>query len=144
MPYLNACTFMGHVGTPASIKHSNDGTKTWVEWSLAVSTGTQERPKTMWVKCRTFTKNQAKVIEKITKGDTVLVAGKLDVNAYIRKQDGQASPDVNLLVNEWQWIKPSGKGEPSQQYPEGSATIRGDMGGAPEKIGIDDLDAIPF
>lgn len=144
MPYLNQASFMGHVGTPASSKTSKDGTKTWVEWSLAVATGTVQAPKTMWVKCRSFTKNQAKVVEKITKGDVVYVQGKLDVNAYIRQQDGLPVPDVSLLVNEWQWIKPSSKSEAGQQYPEGASTIRGDMGAAPEKIGLDDLDSIPF
>lgn len=144
MPYHNSCAFMGHVGNPAQVKHSKDGSKSWVEWSLAVSTGTQERPKTMWVKCRSFTKSQAKVVEKIGKGDVVFVQGKIDVNAYIKSQDGSAQPDVSLLVNEWQWIKSSGKGEADKQYPEGAASVRGTMGVEPEKIGLDALDEIPF
>jgi single-stranded DNA-binding protein len=144
MPHLNSCSFMGHVGQAPTVKHSNDGTKTWVEWSLAVSTGTIAQPKTMWVKCRNFTKNQTKLVERIQKGDAVFVQGKIDVNAYTRKQDGAATPDVSLLVNEWQWIKPSGKGEADKQYPEGASTVRGDMGTPPEQIGLDALDEIPF
>lgn len=144
MPHLNSCTFMGHAGNAAVKKTSKDGTKTWVEWSLAVSTGTIAQPKTMWVKCRTFTKNQDKVLERVQKGDAVLVQGRLDVNAYISSKDGAAMPDVSILVNEWQWIKPSGKGEADSQYQEGAPTVRGDMGAAPEKIGLDALDEIPF
>lgn len=143
MPYLNSCSFMGHVGQQASIKQSKDGSKTWVEWSLAVSTGTVDRPKTMWVKCRSFTKNQAKVVERVQKGDVVYVQGKVDVNAYVNK-NGEASPDVSLLVNDWQWVKPSGKSEAVQEYTEASPTVRGEMGAAPEKIGLEKLDEIPF
>ena len=111
MPYLNSCQFMGHVGQVPSLKQSKDGATSWAEFTLAVSTGTKDNPKTMWVKCRTFGKNANRVIEKCSKGDAVYVSGKLDVSAYARKQDNQPAADVSLMVNEWHWLKPSGRNE---------------------------------
>lgn len=108
MPHLNSCQFMGHVGREAELKTSKDGATSWAEFTLAVSTGTKDKPKTMWVKCRAFGKSAKTVIEKCSKGDAVYVSGKLDVSAYARKQDNQPAADVSLMVNEWHWLKPSG------------------------------------
>ena len=109
MPYLNACNFMGHIGREAEMKTSKDGSKSWAEFTLAVSTGTMQTPKTMWVKCSVWGKSAEKVIEKCKKGDAVYVSGRLDVSAYLRKQDNVPTPDVRLMVNEWHWLKESGK-----------------------------------
>jgi single-stranded DNA-binding protein len=108
MPHLNVCSFMGHVGQAAKLKTNKDGTKSWAEFTLAVSTGTKDNPKTMWVKCRSFNKPE-RVIEKCNKGDAVYVSGRLDVSAYARKQDNVATPDVNLMISEWHWLKESGR-----------------------------------
>lgn len=111
MPHLNNCQFMGHVGREAEMKQSKDGSKSWAEFTLAVSMGTMGSPKTMWVKCSVWGKGAAKAVEKCKKGDAVYVSGRLDVSAYARKQDNVAAPDVRLMVNEWQWIKESGKNQ---------------------------------
>lgn len=111
MPYLNNCSFMGHVGQPATLKQSKDGSKNWYEFTLAVSTGTVAQPETMWVKCRGFGKTGERMAEKATKGDAVYVTGKLNCKAYARKQDGQPAADVSLLVNEFVWIRPSSKSD---------------------------------
>lgn len=111
MPYLNNCSFMGHVGQPATLKQSKDGSKNWYEFTLAVSTGTAAQPETMWVKCRGFGKIGERMAEKTNKGDAVYVTGKLNCKAYARKQDGQPAADVSLLVNEFVWIRPSSKSD---------------------------------
>lgn len=110
MPYVNNCSFAGHVGRPAELKSSLDGTKNYAEFSLAIGTGTVETPETMWVKCRVYGKNYMRVIEKVNKGDTVYVTGKLKAKAYNRKADGQAQTDLTLFVNDWSWLK--GKAAP--------------------------------
>jgi single-stranded DNA-binding protein len=111
MPHLNNCSFMGHVGQPATLKQSKDGSKNWYEFTMAVSTGSQAQPETMWVKCRGFGKTGERMAEKVTKGDAVYVTGKLNCKAYARKQDGQPAADVSLLVNEFVWLRPSSKSE---------------------------------
>ena len=111
MPYLNQCSFMGHVGRNAELKQSKDGATNWAEFSLGVGTGTKADPKTLWVKCRVFGKNAMRAIEKCNKGDTVYVSGRLDVSAYLKKQDGTAASDVSLNVSDWQWIKTSNKAD---------------------------------
>lgn len=117
MPYLNSCQFMGHVGQSPSLKTSKDGATSWAEFTLAVSTGTKNKPKTMWLKCRTFGKNANTVLEKCNKGDAVYVSGKLDVSAYTRKQDNQPAADVSLMVNEWHWLKPSSRNDAPNELP---------------------------
>lgn len=126
MPYLNVCSFMGHVGQPAKLKTSKDGSKSWAEFTLAVSTGTRNEPKTMWVKCRSFNKPE-RVLEKCNKGDAVYVSGRLDVSAYSRKQDNAPTPDVSLLVNEWHWLKPSGKADSVDTANSTSTTMTDDF-----------------
>lgn len=111
MPHLNLCSFMGHVGREPEIKTSKDGSKSWAQFTLAVSTGTVQTPKTMWVKCSVWGKSADKVVEKCKKGDAVYVSGRLDVSAYARKQDNVATPDVSLTVNEWHWLKSSSRNE---------------------------------
>jgi single-stranded DNA-binding protein len=106
MPHYNKAYFMGHAGQDAKLMTSADGTKSWASFTLAVSTGTVAKPKTMWVKCSVWSKPE-RVLEKVRKGDAVMVEGRLDVSAYARKQDGQPAADVSLSVTDWQWLKPS-------------------------------------
>lgn len=111
MPYLNNCSFIGHVGQDAILNTSKDGATAWAEFTLAVAVGTKDKPKTMWVKCRVFGKSAKNVIERCNKGDSVYVQGKLDVAAYLRKQDNQPAASVSLIINDWHWLKASGRGE---------------------------------
>ena len=125
MPYLNVCSFMGHVGREAEIKTSKDGSKSWAEFTLAVSVGTVQAPKTMWLKCSVWGKSADKVVEKCKKGDALYVSGRLDVSAYARKQDNVPQPDVRLTVNEWHWLKESGKNSKQEieEIPTFNSTV---------------------
>jgi single-strand DNA-binding protein len=127
---------MGHAGHSASLKTSKDGSKQWVEFSLAVSTGTQQNQKTMWVKCLIFGKSAERAKEKIFKGDTIYVSGKIDATAYINKAN-KAALDVSMFVNEWQLIR--SKNEENVQHK-----VESDP---PQYDGTQldsDLDNIPF
>lgn len=104
MPHLNQCNFIGHVGQPARSRTSKDGTKTWAELSIALSTGSYNERKTTWIKCLGFGKLGEKMM-KSNKGDAVLVSGRLtDVSAYERKQDGKPAVSVSLMANEFVWL----------------------------------------
>ena len=92
--------------------------KQWAEFSLAVSTGSQQMPKTMWIKCRIFGKGVDRAKEKIFKGDTVYVSGKLDASAYLNKA-GQAAIDVSMFVSEWQLLKSKNEeAAPENEVPQ--------------------------
>jgi single-stranded DNA-binding protein len=104
MPHLNHCSFIGHVGIPAQARTSKDGSKTWYELSVAVSTGTYDNRKTMWVKCLGFGKIGDKMAKNCNKGDSVLVSGRLDVSAYEKKQDGKPAASVSLMASEFVWL----------------------------------------
>lgn len=142
MPHLNTCQFMGHAARRADLKSSKDGTKSWAEFTLAVSTGSMQNPKTMWVKCSIWGKSAEKALEKISKGDAIYVSGRLDVGQYVSKKTNETMLDITLMVNEWQWLKPSKQNEANQgQYvPEvtydiqqfdGSQLAQGDIGDLP-------------
>lgn len=141
MPYLNQCTFMGHVGQPAALRQSKDGSKNWYEFTLAVSTGTQAQPETMWVKCRGFGKTGERFLEKANKGDAVLVTGKINARAYARKQDNQPAVDVSLLVNDFVWLRASSKSDASAvNIPQFDVAA---VGALPDVSAFGD-DSIPF
>lgn len=123
MPYINSCTFMGHTARGAELKQNKTQTTSWAEFTLAVSVGTKDSPKTLWVKCRVFGKNAMRAVEKVNKGDLVYVQGRLDASAYNRKQDNVPTVDISLMVNDWHWIKPSTKAEPSADDLKMASTV---------------------
>jgi len=103
---INNCAFSGYVGRNPEVKTSKDGATNWAEFSLAVSTGNKDKPKTTWLRCSVFGKNYMKVIEKCNKGEEVYVSGKLDVGEpYLGKTDGLPKVSVNMVVNDWRVVK---------------------------------------
>lgn len=124
MPHLNLCQFIGHTARDAEIKTSKDKSKSWAHFTLAVSVGTVETPRTLWVKCNVWGKSVDKVIEKVKKGDAIFVSGRLDAGAYLRAQDNVPMPDISLTVNEWQWLKAAGPKAPVE-VPIYNSTVPG-------------------
>jgi len=124
MPHYNKSIFVGHVGQDAKMMTSQDGTKSWASFTLAVSVGTIAKPETMWVKCSVWTRPE-RALEKVKKGDSVLVEGKLKCSAYERKQDGKAQADVSLYVTDWQLLKSSTKAEALDEPIVFASTVPG-------------------
>ena len=117
MAFLNQCNFFGNVGRDAEQKSSKDGSKQWTEFSIGVSTGSSSHPKTMWIKCLCFGKLGERMLERVSKGSSVYVSGKIDVGCYIGKKTNEAMVDVSLLCNEVQIIKTAGiKAADDSQY----------------------------
>jgi single-stranded DNA-binding protein len=117
MAFLNQCNFFGNVGRDAEQKQSKDRTKYWAEFSLGVSVGSSNHPKTIWIKCMCFGKLGERILERATKGASVYVSGKIDVGAYIGKKNNEAMVDISLMCNDVQIMKTPAKVEDLQFAP---------------------------
>lgn len=117
MAFLNQCNFFGNVGRDAEQKQSKDGTKYWAEFSIGVSVGSSNHPKTIWIKCMCFGKLGERILERATKGASVYVSGKIDVGAYIGKKNNEALADISLMCNDVQIMKMPAKVEDLQFAP---------------------------
>lgn len=123
MPYLNMCVFQGHAGKDAAMLPIFEGREPSATFSLAVSTGSKNKPETLWVSCIVQGKSAKYAVEKIKKGDLVQAIGKL------RKKDQY----LNLAVREWNWVKSSSKNSPDEV----------DLSNAQPVVAPDDFD-LPF
>lgn len=134
MPHLNNYQLMGHVGRAPEIKEAAG--KQLAEFSVAVSVGTVQKPDTLWVKCTVWGERSQRVIEKINKGDSVYVTGRLSVRAY-KGKDGSPKAEAAIMVNEWQVLS-SKKVDEIPQYDLPMAST------VPAGSPTDDLEDIPF
>ena len=142
MPHLNNFQFMGHVGRAPELKQAAG--KQLAEFSVAVSSGTVQKPDTIWVKCSVWGERSQKVVEKISKGDAVYISGRLSLRTYQGK-DGQTKAEASVMVNEWQCL--TKKSEPLNHSEQQSAIDTFGVQFAstvPVGAGTDDLDPIPF
>lgn len=127
MPHFNKSFFMGHVGQDAKLMTSNDGSKQWASFTVAVSTGTMDMPETTWVKASIWHKPE-RVLEKIKKGAAVFISGPIKIKPYNKKQDGQAAVDVSMTVNDWILLgsnKSAGSPSQSNDAPVYNSTVTG-------------------
>lgn len=105
MAFLNQCNFFGNIGRDAEMKQSKDGSKSWAEFSIGVSVGSSQSPKTMWVKCLCFGKLGERMMIYATKGSSVYVSGKIDISPYIGKKNNEAMVNIALLCDNVQIMK---------------------------------------
>jgi single-strand DNA-binding protein len=143
MPHLNNFQAMGHLGRAPELKQAAG--KQLAEFTVAVSSGTMQKPDTIWLKCTVWGDRAQRVVEKLNKGDAVYVSGRLSIRAYQGK-DGTPKAEASVMVNEWQALKGKGDAQPSAQsfgdipqfdIPQFASTV-------PHGATTDDLESIPF
>jgi|LAHR01.1.fsa_nt_gb single-stranded DNA-binding protein len=95
---------LGRATKPAEILESKEGKK-YARFSLAVNdySRTNEESKPCFYNVLIFNKSIEKV-EKIDKGDLVLVDGKPSVNAYL-SNEGEAKANMVIYANRWRLLK---------------------------------------
>lgn len=136
MPHLNNYQFMGHVGRAPELKQAAG--KQLAEFSVAVSSGSVQKPDTIWVKCAVWGERSQRVVDKIGKGDAVYIAGRLSLRAYQGK-DGQPKAEASVMVNEWQCL--SKKGDQQSAIDTFGTQFASTV---PMGAGSDDVDSIRF
>lgn len=94
---MNLGTFAGYLGRNAEVKPGPSGDNV-ANFSLAVSTGTKEKPSTLWVDCALWGKRADSLAQYLTKGTAVTVAGDVNCRCWIGK-DGQAGCSITCRVD---------------------------------------------
>lgn len=97
MPNVQNVFILGHAGRDAEIK--TNGEKQWASFSIAVTDFPDNN--TTWYRCSVWGKAAQRAVEKIKKGDTVMVQGKQKWN----------EKGIDVSVTDWQWIKSSSKAD---------------------------------
>lgn len=95
MADLSSYAFTGRLGADAQIKRTPNG-KTYMEMSVAVTTGYGDYKKTLWIKVKQWGERVNNIVGIFTKGALVSACGEPSINEWDGK-DG--SHHANLEVN---------------------------------------------
>lgn len=90
-------TFSGYLGRDAEVKPGPSGDNV-ANFSLCVSTGTKEKPSTLWVDCALWGKRADSLAQYLVKGTAVTVAGDVNCRCWIGK-DGQPGCSITCRVD---------------------------------------------
>lgn len=95
----------GHATKDAEVLKSKKDTE-FAKFSLAVNEyiAKTKEEKVTYFDIIVFGKNAAKVAEHVKKGDSVVVNGRPEANAYLSK-DGEAKASVTVIADSWQVLK---------------------------------------
>jgi single-strand DNA-binding protein len=96
---MNLGIFSGRLGKDAELGRRNAGDAV-LNFSLAVDIGTKQEPKTMWVECALWGKRGEALQQYLVKGMKVTVTGRVSLDEYTSKQDGQKRTAMRLTLNE--------------------------------------------
>ncbi len=108
---MNLCTFSGRVGRDPELRHMPNGDPV-LGWSLAVDTGTRDKPTTMWLDCQMFGKRAEAIEQYIAKGMKLVVSGRLAQQEYQAK-DGTTKTALRLSVDQLE-LPPQGEAAPEE------------------------------
>ena len=97
MADLSSYAFTGRLGADAQVKKTPNG-KTYMEMSVAVTTGYGEYKKTLWIKVKQWGERVNNIVNIFTKGALVSACGEPSINEWDGK-DGthHASLEVNCM-----------------------------------------------
>lgn len=95
MADLSSYAFTGRLGADAQVKRTPNG-KTYMEMSVAVTTGYGEYKKTLWIKVKQWGERVNNIVGIFTKGALITACGEPSINEWDGK-DG--SHHANLEVN---------------------------------------------
>ena len=108
---MNLCTFSGRVGRDPELRHMPNGDPV-LGWSLAVDTGTRDKPTTMWLDCQMFGKRAEAIEQYIAKGMKLVVSGRLAQQQY-QANDGTTKTALRLSVDQLE-LPPRGEAAPEE------------------------------
>lgn len=87
----------GHLGKDAVLRTDNTGND-YATFSVGVSVGTKDKPKTDWVEVSCSGKH-LELVKYLKSGVKVLVEGFPTVNAYLAKEDNQPKASQKLFAH---------------------------------------------
>lgn len=111
----NKFIFSGNLGGDAELSYTPTG-KAVCKFSVAVSDRRGGEEKTMWVRCALWEKRGEALQQYLTKGQKVLVEGRLAVSTYTNRA-GEPQASVDVTVSEIELLgsrSDSGDSHPAQ------------------------------
>ena len=121
MSYQNI-TIVGRVGRNAELKYLKNGVAL-CEFSVAVSKktgrGDERKEKTTWFKCTVWRDRAETASDIIRKGAQILVAGEIDVEAYIDKKTNEPRASLTITVGTFQLLSPKAEND-EEHAPAGA------------------------
>jgi len=106
MPNLNQVHLAGHLGRDAETKSFASGSAV-TQFSLALSSGTKDKPKTAWVNVKVW--NAAPVVQELQKGAAVMVEGRLEEESWEKDGKKQSKLVVVAQIVSKPLYEPKGK-----------------------------------
>ena len=97
MADLSSYAFTGRLGADAQIKKTPNG-KTYMEMSVAVTTGYGDYKKTLWIKAKQWGERVNNIVNIFTKGALISACGEPSINEWDGKDGSHhASFEVNCM-----------------------------------------------
>lgn len=97
MADLSNYAFTGRLGADAQVKKTPNG-KTYMEMSVAVTTGYGDYKKTLWIKVKQWGERVNNIVNIFTKGALISACGEPSINEWDGKDGSHhASLEVNCM-----------------------------------------------
>jgi single-strand DNA-binding protein len=97
--------FRGKLGADAELRHSKGG-KPWISIPVVVSTSDGEAERSTWVRVAIFGDKAESLASRLTKGTEVYAEGRLSLNAWTGKEEGEVKTGLSLAA--WE-VQPMGR-----------------------------------
>jgi single-strand DNA-binding protein len=94
----NQIVITGNIGTPPEMRYTASQMAV-IEFSVAVTSGKDDKKKTTWHNCKAFGKLAENIVSSVNKGDNVIVVGRIEQDEYTKK-DGTKGKSTQLVVDE--------------------------------------------
>ena len=94
----NHITIHGNIGQPPELKYTNSQLEV-AEFTVADNYGKDDKKKTTWHNVVVFGKLALNIASTFTKGDSVIIAGRLEQEEYTKK-DGSKGKSIRVIADE--------------------------------------------
>lgn len=101
---MHTIVLLGRATKDVEAKESKDKKK-YAKFSVAVNELVNKEEKVTFYEVLVFGNSAEKATDMIKKGDTVMVMGKPEVEAYMSKKDKEPKASVTVLAESWKLLK---------------------------------------
>ena len=122
---LNQITLAGNVSSEVEMRYTPNG-KAVTSFNMAINEGSGDKKQTLFVRITCWEKLAEVVSQYLTKGQGVLVVGKMTAPRAYQRKDGELAASAEVTAREIQFGAKSGKqgGDPTDNITvEGAPDI---------------------
>ena len=118
---MHTAVFAGYIGRDAENKSTSSGDSV-ASFSLGVSIGTRDAPKTLWIDCSLWGKRADALSPYLRKGTSVTVSGDVDCRAFTSKKTGEVTAVITCRVDKLTFGSKAESRETPQAFTEPKPT----------------------